>query len=410
MKNLAEKIALLALGAWMADFSSAQAQDWPQWRGVNRDAKAAGFKAPQTWPKELAQKWKVSVGLGDAGPALVGDRLYVFSRQGGEEVAMCLDAATGKELWQDKYEALGATGPASGHSGPRCNPAVANGKVVTLGVRGVLSCLDAASGKKLWRKDEFAGALPRFFTSSSPIILDGLCIAQLGGQNNGGIVAYDLATGDQKWKAGGDGPGYASPILLTAGDARLIVTQTEKSIVAIQLSDGKVAWQVPFAPQGMGYNATTAIVDGSTLIYAGQGRGIKAVKLEKQGDAWAAKEIWSNSEYSPQFNTPVLKGDLLFGITQNGDYFCVNARSGKSAWTAPGTGGRGGYGSIVDAGTVLLAVTPKSQLVVLEPNEKEFKELASFKVSDKQIYAHPVVSGNRVFIKDQDSLTLWSVE
>src|SRR5205823_7433666 len=188
--------------------SAAWAQDWPQWRGPNRDAKAPDFKAPKTWPKDLTQKWKVIVGDGVATPALLGDKLYVFSRQDGNEITRCLDAATGKEIWQEKYESLGATGPASSFSGPRSSPAVANGKVVTLGVRGVLSCLDAATGKKLWRKDDFQ-SWPRFHPSSSPLIVDALCIAQLGGPDNGAIVAYDLATGDQKWKWTGESPGYA---------------------------------------------------------------------------------------------------------------------------------------------------------------------------------------------------------
>src|SRR6266436_7419508 len=108
--------------------SCALAQDWPQWRGANRDGKAAVFTAPKTWPKELTQKWKVTVGEGVATPALVGDKLYVFTREEGNEVIRCLDAATGKELWQDKYESLGANPPAASFSGPRSSPTVANGK------------------------------------------------------------------------------------------------------------------------------------------------------------------------------------------------------------------------------------------------------------------------------------------
>ena len=124
--------------------------DWPQWRGPNRDARATDFKAPATWPKVLTQKWKVTVGDGVATPALVGDTLYVFSRQEGQEVTRALDAGTGKERSKNEYESQGATGPAQGFSGPRASPAVADGKVVTLGVRGVVSCLDAKSGKVLW--------------------------------------------------------------------------------------------------------------------------------------------------------------------------------------------------------------------------------------------------------------------
>src|SRR6185295_9332024 len=134
--------------------TSVSAQDWPQWRGPNRDAKATDFKAPKTWPKELTQKWKVAVGDGVSTPALVGDKLYVFTRQDGNEVTRCLNAATGEKIWEEKYEAQGIQGPAQGFPGPRSSPAVANGNVVTLGVRGTISCLDASTGNKIWRKDE----------------------------------------------------------------------------------------------------------------------------------------------------------------------------------------------------------------------------------------------------------------
>ena len=147
--------------------------------GPNRDAKAVGFKAPDAWPKELTQKWKITVGDGVATPALVGDRLYVFTRQDANEIIRCLDAATGNEIWSDKYEAKSADGFARDFPGPRASPTMSDGKLITLGVRGTLSCYDAASGKKLWRKDDL-NAWPQFYTSSSPMILDGLCIAQLG--------------------------------------------------------------------------------------------------------------------------------------------------------------------------------------------------------------------------------------
>src|SRR3954467_13231142 len=126
--------------------------DWAQWGGSGRDARAAGFTAPATWPKQLAEKWKVAVGDGGSTPAGVGDRVYVFSRQDNNEVIRCLEAGSGKEVWSDKYEAQGATGPAAQFSGPRASPAVGEGKVVTVGVRGMVSCMDAASGKKVWRK------------------------------------------------------------------------------------------------------------------------------------------------------------------------------------------------------------------------------------------------------------------
>jgi PQQ-like domain len=234
---------------------SAYSQDWPQWRGPNRDGKAVGFQVPGTWPKQLALKWKVPVGDGVATPALVGDKLFVLARQGGNEIIQCLDAGTGKEVWQDKYEASAVTGPASGFSGPRSSPTVSDGKVATLGVQGTLSCLDAATGKLAWRNQNFLGSVPKFNTASSPIITDGLCIAQLGGERNGVLIAFDLATGKEKWKSKSDSPAYGSPVLMNIGGTEVIVAATEKTIIAVALVDGKNLWQIPYT-QGR-YNAVT---------------------------------------------------------------------------------------------------------------------------------------------------------
>ncbi len=410
MKNVNRTMAVVTGCAVVLSAACARAQDWPQWRGANRDAKATGFSAPKTWPKELTQKWKVAVGAGDATPALWNGKLYVFTREETNEVIRCLDAATGTEVWKDKYEAPRVEGPdAALHSGPRSSPTVADGKVVTFGACGIVSCLDAAKGKMLWRKNDFPGAWPRFHTATSPLVAEGLAILQLGKPGEGVMVAYELASGDPKWKWTGEGPGYASPVLVTVGGTKTIVTQTEKSVVGIALADGKLLWQTPFAPQGMAYNAATPIVDGQTVIYTGQGRGTRAVKLEKQGDTFAAKELWSNPENAVQFNSPVLKNGLIFGLSQRGNFFCINAQNGQTAWT-DSTGGRGGFGSVVDAGSVLLGLTAKSQLTVFQPSDKEYTEVASFKVADKQTYAYPVVAGNRVFVKDLDSVTLWTID
>jgi len=385
-------------------------QDWPQWRGPNRDGKVTGFTAPQTWPKELTAKWKTTVGTGDSTPALVGDKLYVFARQGEEEVTLCLNAADGKEVWKDKYAAQAVTGAAARHPGPRSSPAVADGKVVTLGVGGVVSCLDAGSGKVVWRKDPFPKVTPKFFAATSPIIVDGKVIAHVGGPGNGAIIAFDLASGDEKWKWAAEGPDYGSPALMTVGGVKQIVTLSEKSIVGIAVADGKLLWQLPFAIQGMAYNAATPIVDGQTVIYEGKGRGTKAVKVEKQGDAFAAKELWSNADLATQFNTPVLKDGLLFGLSDKGNLYCINAQTGKTAWTDTTSRDRSGFTSIVDAGSCLMALPSNSELLVYKPSDKAYEEVAKIKVAQTATYAHPVLAGNRLFVRDQDAVAMLTIQ
>ncbi len=413
----------LSLGWCVFLTGTGMAQDWPQWRGPNRDARVQGFQAPAAWPKTLKQQWKVAVGDGVATPAFVGNRVFIITRQDGNEVIRCLDAETGKELWQEKYASEGATGAAAGFSGPRASPTVTDGKVITLGVRGKLTCLDAMTGKILWQKNDFAGSWPRFFTSASPLVTDGLCIVEVGGRDNGGIVAYDLRDGKERWKWSGDGPAYASPVVMTANNVKLVVTQTDSKMVALRADNGELAWETPFAPQGRAYNAATPIIDGQTIIYGGGGRGTIAVKLEKQGDGFVGKQVWKNPDQSVQFNTPVLRGGRLYGIAQDGSFFCLDATNGKTLWKAApksaeagsdrgGRGGRGGsgYGSIVDTGTVLLALTPSAELLVIEPSESEYVEKARIKVAESPTYAYPVPAGKRLLVKDRDSLSLLTWE
>jgi len=383
------------------------AQDWPQWRGLNRDNKVTGFIAPATWPKELTQKWKTTVGLGDASPALVGDKLYAFTRQGEEEVLLCLDAASGNTLWQDKYPAQAVTGPANGHPGPRSSPAVADGKVCALGVGGVLSCWDAATGKVIWRKD--SKAWPRFYTASSPIIVDGQCIAFLGGQGKGEISAFDLVSGEAKWKWAGEGPAYGSPVLMTVDGSKQLVTLTEKSLVGIGVADGKLLWQVPFAAR---YNSGTPIINGETVICSGPNAGTVAFKIEKDKEAFTAKPLWKKTQAAGIYNTPVLKDGLLYGLASGGrgstNLFCMNAQTGEVLWTDSTP--RGECGEVLDAGAILLALSSDSNLVAFKPSEKAFTELAKLKVSDTPPWAYPIIAGNRVFVKGKESLTLWSIQ
>jgi outer membrane protein assembly factor BamB len=159
----------------------------------------------------------------------------------------------------------------------------------------------------------------------------------------------------------------------------------------------------------MTYNAATPIVDGQTVIYSGKGRGTKALKIEKQGNGFAVNELWSNAELAVQFNTPVLKDSLLYGLSDRGNLFCINAETGKTAWTDTAQHGRG-FAAIVDAGAALLALPSTSELIVFKPDGKQYGEIARYKVSEAATYAHPVISGNRVFVQDQESLAMWIIE
>jgi len=409
MVTVNRSIGMIVMSAVLLYVGLALAEDWPQWRGANRDGKVKAFETPKAWPAALTQKWKANVGLGDATPALVGQQVYVFTRQGDDEVTLCLNAVDGNEVWKDKYAAQAVGGPAGRHPGPRSSPAVADGKVVTLGVGGVVSCLDAAKGTVLWRKDPFPKVVPQFFTSMSPMIVNSMAIAHVGGAGNGAMIAFDLTSGEEKWRWAGEGPAYASPALLTVAETKQVVTLAEKNIVGVNVADGKLLWQVPFAPAGRAYNAATPIVDGQTVIITGAGRGTKALKVEKTNDGFAASEIWSNPNTATQFNTPVLVEGLLFGFSDRGNLFCIDAKDGKTAWTDATKRGQG-FASVVAAGSVMLALPENSTLFVFKPVAEAYAEVAQVKIAESPTYAHPVVAGNTVFVKDQDSLAMLTIE
>jgi outer membrane protein assembly factor BamB len=383
MKN-ATRPGVIVVGVLLLGARCVRALDWPQWRGPNRDNKLAGFSELKTWPKELTQKWKITVGRDDASPVRVGDKLYVYTRQGEEEVATCLDAADGKEVWHDKYEAVPVTGAAlkvgGGHPGPRSTPAVAEGKICTVVVGGVVSCLDAINGKVVWRKD--TKSWPQFYTSASPIIVDGKCIAYVGKGGKGEIVSFDPASGEEKWKWPGDGPPYGSPVLLTVENTKQLVSPTDKSVVGISLADGKLLWQVAFGGKAYQNHSNTPIIDGQTVIYSGPQAeaGTIALNVEKKGDSYAATEVWKKKEAATPYITPVLKDGLLFGVSSGRKFYCMDAETGDVLWTDSTS--RGESGAVLDAGSVLMALTSDNSLVAFKPDKKEYVELAKYKVSD----------------------------
>lgn len=390
-----------------------RAQDWPQWLGPTRNAQAAGFQAPATWPATLKQDWKVTPGNGVSSPAVVGDRLYIYARAGSNEVLRCLKVADGEEIWSSvPYAVQAADGGASGFPGPRSSPAVANGKVVTLSLRGAVACLDAENGKLLWRKEEYNGKYPQFFTSSSPLIIGDLVVVQIGGERAGGVAAFELTSGTEKWKWADDGSAYSSPVLTTIDGAPVLIAETTGKIVGFNPATGAKLWETAYAVAGRGYNASTPIVAGDLLIYAGSNRGVKAVRLKKSGEAITAEEVWSNADNSVTYNTPVVTKGHLFGLSSNDVIFCINMETGKTAWTQQmqERPRLRAYGTLVVAGDSVLAMNPASQLHVFAASGEAYKELGSYKVAEDETFAVPVAVGKRIYVKSQESLVAWSVE
>jgi outer membrane protein assembly factor BamB len=385
------------------------AQDWPQFLGPDRNSKTTAFRIPANWPKDLSQAWKINVGTGDASPSLVGNRIYLNTRQSDNEVVLCLDAATGKEIWKNAYPSIAVTGPsASQHPGPRGTPAVADGKVVTFGAAGILSCLDAGSGKVIWRKDNPTNAVPQFFTGMSPLIVDGVCIAFTGTKDAGTVLALDINTGNEKWKWSGDGPAYGSPCIMNIDGRKHIIIPTEKNLISLDLENGKLLWQIAAPPQQRFYNCVSPCIDGNKIYFSGQGTGIKAIEVTRQGSQYVTKQLWSNTEVGSKWNTPVLKNGYLYGFSDQRRIYCVNAADGKTAWIDNTT--NSDFATLVDCGSVFIGFPSTGNLIVFIPDPESYKEIARYKVADTPVYAFAILTGNDIYVKDFESLILYQVK
>lgn len=395
---------VLSLGGWAAD--------WPQWRGPNRDGAVVDLREPSAWPERLKPGWKVTVGIGHSSPVVVGGRIYQFSRQEGNEVVAALDLATGKVLWQQNYPApYKMNGAARGHGeGPKSTPAAAGGKLYTFGISGILSCWNLADGKLVWRKEfdkEYGETSPDFGTAASPIVDNGLVIVHVGGNARGALTAFDAATGNVKWRWTEEGPGYTSPIAAVLGGTRQIITQSRNQIISVSAASGELLWKIPFTTQYV-QNIVTPVIYGQTVILSGLDKGTFAVRPVKKGTTWTAEKVWENPDVSMYMNSPVISGDYVYGMShkKRGQYFCLDARTGATQWLTEGREGENA--AIVHGGAVMLLLSNDASLIIARRDPKQLQVIRKYTVAESPTWAHPVVTGSGLLIKDLNTLSLWS--
>lgn len=404
---------LIGFAAVAALSSLAGAQsgtDWPQWRGPNRDGTIASFTEPKTWPERLTLKWKVDVGLGYATPLVVGRRVYTFTRRDENEVMMALDADTGKVIWQTSYPAPFKMNPAAARHGPgpKSTPTFANGKLFTLGMSGIVTAFDAATGKQLWQKPA-PPVQPLYHTAMSPLVDRGLVIVHVGGHNQGALTAFNMDTGDVKWAWDGDGPAYASPVLAEFDGTRQVVTMSQENVVGVAAATGELLWRRPFVARAT-TNAITPIVYGQTVVVSGQGQGITAFTVSRRNNQWVTDNVWETQEASLGLSNAVLVRDALFGLSErnSGQFFSLDAKTGKTLWTTQGR--EATNAAIVRAGDLLFVLKDSAELIVARISLRGFEPLHTYTVADSATWAQPVISGNRVFVKDVSMLAQWTIE
>ena len=395
---------------------SARAQEWNQWRGRDRDGVVHDFVAPETWPDQLHRRWQVEVGTGHSTPVVVGGRIYLHTRdvETDSEVVSALGLSDGELIWRDSYPApyrMHPAGRAFG-KGPVSTPLVADGRLFTLGKAGVLSCYDLESGERVWQDNfggEFAAKFPLYGTGMSPILEGDKLIVHVGGPGDGALMALDPVTGEVIWSLQGDGPSYVSPIVVELEGQRQVVTQTDGYIISVAVDSGHLLWRLPFRTE-FDQNVISPVLHGDKLILSGLNQPLFAIRLSREGDTWTPHELWSNPSTSLYMSTTVSVGDRLFGMThrRKGQFFAMNADTGKAIWTSEGREGDNASFLVLD--DILAVLTDSAELILLRPDADEFSPLRRYTVADSQTWAHPVVTHDGFLIKDLSSLALWEFE
>ena len=389
---------------------SASGTDWPQWRGPRRDG-SVDAALPAQWPEALKKRWEITVGTGHASPVVSGDRVVVIAREGDQEIVRALDLTSGKEIWRAAYPApFEVNSAARSHgAGPKSTPAIADGRVFTFGITGILSAFDLATGKLLWRVPA-PEALPDYGTATSPLIdpADGTSvIAHVGGYENGALTSFDTGTGKARWQWKGDGPGYGSPIIATFGGVRQVIAQTQKLIVGLDASTGALLWQMPFATE-FDQNAFTPVVFQDLLIVSGIDWPLSATRLKRVDGKWIGESVWNN-EQTPMFmSSPVVIGGTIFGLTHRGlgQFVAVDAATGKTLWNTKGREGQNA--SIMGSRSWLLASTTDGTLVVARANPQKYEEVRRYQIAQSAVWSHPAITSSSIIVKDAEKVICWS--
>lgn len=388
----------------------AAGQDWPQWRGRNRDGEVTSFREPASWPNKLIERWKVDVGRGYATPLLVGDRIYMFTRQGEDEAMTALDASSAKVVWRSSYPAAFRMNPSTSRHGPgpKSTPTFANNRLFTLGMSGIVTAFDAQTGRQIWQKPA-PPVQPQFHTAMSPVVDGNLVIVHVGGHNDGALTAFDVATGDVRWSWNGDGPAYGSPLVFNLGGTRQVVTFTQRNIVGVSLATGELLWRRPYTTQST-TTSQTPILFKDTVIETGRGNGITAFRAVRRGNEWTTENVWHTDEVSVHMSDAVAINGVLFGLSHlnSGQYFALDLDTGQVLWKSDPR--QAEHAAIAWSGNTIFSLEDDGELVVFRHSRTRFDPITRYRVATSETWSQPAISGNRLFVKDVSSLTLWTLD
>lgn len=407
-----EPAAAATTGATGRTDAAAVRADWSQWRGPARDGQLTE-SAP--WPETLSGDawrpvWRVPLGPSYSGP-IVSDTLVFTTetKDKTQEVVRALDRVTGKQVWETSWEGSLSVPFFAKSNGDwiRSTPTFDGERLYVAGMRDVLVCLDAKTGKELWKVDfvqELKAPVPAFGFVCSPLV-DGPHVYVQAGAS---CCKLDKLTGKVLWRALEDGGGmwgsaFSSPYIATLAGRRQLLVQTREKLCGLNLDTGAVLWSQPI-PAFRGMNILTPTVSGDTIFTSAYGGKSFLFTLKQANDAFTPEETWTN-KVSGYMSSPVVIQGHVYLHLQNQRFTCIELATGTSRWT---TQPFGKYWSLVANGDRILALDERGELLLIRANPEKFEQLDSRKVSEDPTWAHLAISGDQVLIRELNALAAYA--
>lgn len=416
----------LAVLCTLVGFSQARADDWPQWRGPERDGvwRESGLIDKFAGP-EVPIVWRAPIASGYSGPTVYEGRVYVTDRlvePKQQERVHCFDAATGKPVWSYVYDC--AYERVGYEAGPRASVGCDEGFAYALGTMGHLHCFEAATGKIVWQHDldkEYKIQMPIWGISASPLVEGELLIVQVGGEN-ACLAAFDKRTGAERWKALDDRASYAAPIIVEQAGKRVLVCMTGDNVVGLNPQTGAVYWTQPFPPQNMPIGISTPVVSGNRVFVTSFYDGSLMIGLD--GAKTEATTLWRRKGFSEKktdalhsiIATPLFLGDYVYGVDSYGELRCLDAKDGERLWentTAVPTARWSNIHMTVNGDRVWM-FNERGDLIIAKLSPKGYEEISRAKLLEPTMdqlrqrggvcWSHPAYAGRHVFARNDKEL------
>ena len=393
--------------------TAAVADTWPQWRGPSRDGTVP---TSPPWPSQLDEKtlqrrWHIPLGPSYSGPLITSDHVFVTeAKDQAYEAVLAIDRATGKEVWRHQWEGYVKVPFFAKSNGDwiRSTPALANGRLYVGGMRDVVVCLEAATGKELWRFDfpkELQKPLPDFGFVSSPLVAGDAVYVQAGA----GFAKLEAASGKLLWRTLDDGGGmwgsaFSSPILATVAGKEQLIVQTRDKLAGVQPGDGKVLWDQTIK-SFRGMNILTPVSLGDRILTSSYGGQTQGWNVAPDGEAWKVEPGWS-LKLEAYMSTPVVHRGHAFLHTRSQHLACVDLDTGTKRWQSESKFGK--YMSLVRQGEQILALDERGLLVLFPADPERFAQTSERRVSESETWAHLAVADTDLAIRDLKGLSVWS--